>query len=65
MEKKFEGENLIHLAGKKKKGLFGALIFLTTSHFLWQYGNGYQNKNTESTEPRLESLEVSLRFQSE
>ena len=35
MEKKFEGENLIHLAGKKKKkGLFGALIFLTTSHFL-------------------------------
>ena len=36
MEKKFEGENLIHLAGKKKKkkGLFGALIVLTTSHFL-------------------------------
>ena len=33
MENKFEGENLLHLVSKKKKkDLFGATLFLTTSY---------------------------------
>ena len=43
MEKKFEGENLMHLLISKKKRSFWSFNFFDHLPLSVKYGNGYQN----------------------